>query len=116
MKSTVRLALAASATFAFASLGAVAPAQADTMHCDPGLGKTELTGAGPSYQTTLAAGTPVCIKAGTKTYYTTVGADGWIVQDSIKNKPGNAYLGISYFVWYECTDEYTCGGGSTGGS
>ena len=107
MKSTARLALAASATFAFATLGTVAPAQATTEHCAAGLGKTELTNGGTSYQTNLAPGTPVCIKAGTKTYYTTVGADGWIVQDSIKNKPGNAYLGISYFVWYEC-NTYEC--------
>jgi len=77
------------------------PAQAATEHCEPGLSKVEVD-AGPSIATTLPEGTPVCIKAGTRTYLTTV-RDGRITNDSITNKPGTAYLGISYYVVYKVT-------------
>lgn len=91
-------------------LGSLAvPASAISAHCDPGTypNKVEIN-AGPTYYSDLPEGTPVCLKAGTKTYETTVGADGLLVQDSIKNKPGNAYLGISYYAYGEvevCVDD-----------
>lgn len=81
-----------------ASIVVAAPANAATAHCASGGTKYELN-AGPSVATDLADGTQVCIKAGTQTYYTTV-QDGMITNDSIMNKPGNAYLGISYIVVY----------------
>jgi hypothetical protein len=110
MRTSARLALAASAMLTFATLGSVAPAQAATAHCPEGIAdKVELDDAGPSYQTDLEPGTVVCIKAGTGTTESTVDENGFIENAEIKNKPGTAYLGISYYVVIEeC--QYNCGG------
>ncbi len=56
---------------------------------------------GTSAQTNLDPGTRVCIKAGTKTVIVTVNANGVITQNTIMNKPQNAYLGISYYAYGE---------------
>jgi hypothetical protein len=95
MRTSARLALAASATFAFATLGAVVPAQAATAHCPEG-DKVELDGESSTVATDLADGTQVCIKAGTETATVTV-VDGEIVNDQILGGNGNA-RGISYYV------------------
>jgi hypothetical protein len=55
--------------------------------------------AGTTVHTNLAPGTVVCIKAGTKTTIVNVDANGDITQNAILNKPGNAYLGISYYAY-----------------
>jgi hypothetical protein len=90
------------------SFGALtAPAQADghivmrgnAEHCNPALfpNKDEVD-AGPTYQTELAEGTEVCIKAGRTVELTTVGDDGWITSPNGK--------GISYYAWgEECVDD-----------
>jgi hypothetical protein len=77
------------------------PAQAVTSHCDSSLypNKVELDGSQTTVQTHLAAGTAVCIKAGNSTVTVYVDADGNITQGSILNKPGNAYLGVSYYAY-----------------
>ncbi len=88
-------------------------AQATTDHCDSTLypNKVELDNGGTSVDTGLAEGTEVCIKAGTKTVVVFVDGDGFITQSTIKNKPGNAFLGISYYAYgdEECenTDSYS---------
>lgn len=122
MKRTVYFCLAASATLAGSVL--VAPsASAVTEHCDSSLypNKVELSGSSNSASTGLAPGTEVCIKAGTKTIIVTVDDNGDIYQEGILNKPGNAYLGISYYAYGEegCVDDpYTyeneCDPGSGG--
>ena len=115
MKSTARLALAASATFAFATLGAVAPAQAGVAeHCPSGGTKYEVD-AGPTYDAGLPEGTLVCIKAGTKITWDEADANGVIENHELMNPTKKAYLGISYYVVYDVC-EYDCGGGSGGGS
>jgi hypothetical protein len=99
MRTSARLALAASATFAFATLGAVAPAQANENHCPDGGTKYEVD-AGPTYDTDLPVGTEVCIKAGNNVIWDYADADGVIENDQILNPAGKAYLGISYYVVY----------------
>jgi hypothetical protein len=71
-----------------------------TEHCDSTKypNKVEVD-AGTKVQTGLEPGTEVCIKAGTKTTIVTVDSNGFITQDAILNKPGNAYLGISYYAY-----------------
>ena len=87
---------------ALVGLGAQASTLGATEHCDSSLYPNKVeANAGPSVQTNLLPGTEVCIKAGTKTMITTVDADGFITQDVILNKPGNAYLGISYYAYGE---------------
>jgi hypothetical protein len=96
---------AAALALSFGAL--VAPAEAKTQHCDSNTypNKVEVD-VGPTYDSDLPEGTAVCLKAGTKIYETTVGPDGLLVQDSIKNKPGNAYLGISYYAYGDvCVDD-----------
>lgn len=85
--------------------GLAAPAHAATAHCDATTypNKVEI-GSGPQYYSDLTEGTAVCLKAGTKIYETFVGADGLLDQDFIKNKPGNAYLGISYYAYGEVAE------------
>lgn len=105
----------AAATVAMAgsiSLGIGAQANTGaTEHCDASLfpNKVELQNGGTSAQTGLQPGTRVCIKAGTKTVIVAVDANGSITQNTIMNKPGNAYLGISYYAYGDRPD---CG--STG--
>ena len=97
MNSTARLALAASATFAFATLGAVAPAQAVTQHCPVPTGAVKYeVNAGTTYDTDLPAGTTVCIKAGTQIDTVTVG-EGGLITSTIRHRNGQL-LGISYYV------------------
>lgn len=108
MKRTAYFCLAASATLAGSML--VAPsAYADTEHCDSSLypNKVELDGSQTSAGTGLAPGTEVCIKAGTATVIVTVDENGDIHQEGILNRPGNAYLGISYYAYGEeaCVDD-----------
>ena len=103
----------AAAAVAFAGsglLGLGTQASATTEHCDSTKypNKVEVD-AGTTVQTDLKPGTQVCIKAGTKTTIVTVDADGKITQDAILNKPGNAYLGISYYAYGEGRD--TCPSG-----
>jgi hypothetical protein len=102
MRTSARLALAASATLTFAALGAVAPAQAATAeHCPEGIAdKVELDEAGSSYDTDLAPGTVVCIKAGTGTTTAVADENGVIANTELVNKNGK-YLGISYYVVIE---------------
>jgi hypothetical protein len=78
-------------------------AQATTQHCDSSLypNKVELDNGGTSVDTGLAPGTEVCIKAGTRTVIVTVDGNGYITQGTIKNRPGNAFLGISYYAYGE---------------
>lgn len=78
-------------------------AQATTQQCNSTLypNKVELSDGGTSVDTGLAPGTEVCIKAGTQTVIVTVDGDGYITQGTIKNKVGNAYLGISYYAYGE---------------
>jgi hypothetical protein len=67
-------------------------------------------GTGNSVDTGLAPGTEVCIKAGTKTVIVTVDDNGFITQETITNRPGNAYLGISYYAYGDegcVSDPYT---------
>jgi hypothetical protein len=92
-----------------------APAHAVTAQCDSSVypNKVELGGDKTTVSTGLAPGTSVCIKAGTQTVIVTVDANGNITQDSIQNKNGNAYLGISYYAYGEqqCTPNpytYVC--------
>jgi hypothetical protein len=86
---------------AFLGMGAQASNGA-TDHCDSTKypNKVEVN-AGTTVQTDLEPGTLVCIKAGTKTMLTRVDIDGNITQNTIMNKPGNAYLGISYYAYGE---------------
>ncbi len=88
-------------------------AQADTgatEHCDASLYPNKVeANAGTKVQTNLQPGTVVCIKAGTKTTIVNVDGDGFITQNAIMNKPGNAYLGISYYA-YGGRDTCTSGG------
>jgi hypothetical protein len=79
------------------------PASATTEHCDSAVypSKIELVGAGPTAYTGFAEGTVVCIKAGTRTVVVTVDEFGYITQNAIMNKPGTAYLGISYYAFGE---------------
>ena len=80
-------------------LGAQAATGA-TEHCDSTAYPNKVeANAGTTVQTGLEPGTEVCIKAGTKTTIVFVDADGFITQNAIKNKPGNAYLGISYYAY-----------------
>jgi hypothetical protein len=91
------LALAGSALL---GAGAQASTLGATEHCDSTVFPNKVeANAGTSVYTGLEPGTAVCIKAGTKTMFTTVDADGYITQNAIKNKPGNAYLGISYYAF-----------------
>lgn len=73
------------------------------MHCDTTQypNKIESDGQSTTLATGLEPGTVVCIKAGTKTTTAIVDADGNITQGGILNKPGNAYLGISYYAYGE---------------
>ncbi len=100
---------AAAAAAALALGGAVlvaTPAHAVTQQCDSSLypNKVELDGSQTTVSTGLAPGTQVCIKAGTSTVIVTVDGNGDITQNTIQNKPGNAYLGISYYAYGECID------------
>jgi hypothetical protein len=100
---------AAAAAAALAIGGAVlvaTPAHAVTQHCDSALypNKVELDGSQTTVDTGLAPGTRVCIKAGTSTVVVTVDGNGDITQNSIMNKPGNGYLGISYYAYGDCID------------
>ncbi|HSJ76628.1 MAG TPA: hypothetical protein VK899_10670 [Gemmatimonadales bacterium] len=91
------LALAGSALM---GAGAQASTLGATEHCDSTAFPNKVeANAGTSVYTGLNPGTVVCIKAGTKTMTTTVDANGYITQDVIMNKPGNAYLGISYYAY-----------------
>lgn len=101
------------AGFAVAATSAVfaAPATAATAeHCPDGGEKFEVD-AGPVLDIGDVDGT-VCIKTGPVAYEVDV-VDG-VIRSTVLNKPGTAYLGISYYVVYPC--EYDCGGGGTGGS
>ena len=103
----------AAAAVAFAGsglLGLGTQASATTEHCDSTTfpNKVEVN-AGTKVQTDLKPGTVVCIKAGTKTTIVNVDANGFITQNAIMNKPGNAYLGISYYAYGEGRD--TCPSG-----
>src|SRR5690349_20549803 len=104
MKTSAKFGLGASAALAVAALGTVAPAQAGVaVHCPTDGGtKYELVGAGPTYNAGLPEGTKVCIKAGTQITWDEADANGVIENHELMNKPGNAYLGISYYVVYEC--------------
>jgi hypothetical protein len=103
MSKTPFIAMSAVATFAGSLLLGAGAAQADTEHCDSSLypNKVELDGSSTSVDTGLAPGTEVCIKAGTKTVIVTVDGDGFITQGTIMNKPGNAFLAISYYAYGE---------------
>src|SRR5689334_280727 len=112
MKTTARLALGAGTLLSISALGLVTPAHAVTEQCPSGGTKYEVD-TGPSYDANLPAGTQVCIKAGTRITWAVADAEGVIANTEIKNKPGNAFLGISYYVVYECGTQYggECGGG-----
>lgn len=100
MKRTAIFSVTAAAAFTGSVLFAPS-AIATTEHCDATLypTKVELDGSATSVSTGLTPGTQVCIKAGTKTVIVTVDSNGYITQSGIKNKPGNAYLGISYYAY-----------------
>jgi hypothetical protein len=103
MKRTiVCAAVAASALAGTGLIGSPATAS-DIVHCDSAVypSKIELVDAGPTAYTGLAEGTVVCIKAGTQTVGVTVDEFGYITQDAIMNKPGTAFLGISYYAFGE---------------
>lgn len=106
MKRTAILSVMAAGAFLGSTFCAPA-ANAVTQHCDSALypTKVELDGSATSVDTGLAPGTEVCIKAGNGTVIVTVDADGFITQNGISNKNGNAYLGISYYAYGE---EATC--------
>ena len=117
--------VAAAAAFAGAVL--VAPsAQAKTQHCDAAVYPNKVTvpeGTGNTWDTGLAPGTEVCIKAGQYITIVTVDENGVITQDNVLNPVGNAYLGISYYAYGDegCVDDpYTyeneCEPDSGGGS
>ena len=93
--------LAGFATATAAGLLVAAPASATTEHCPSGGTKTEVEYGGTTL-TGLNPGDTVCVKAGTRTLTKVIGDDGTFTQDAIMNKPGNAYLGISYYVVYPC--------------
>ena len=104
----------AAAAVAFAGSGLMGlgtQASATTEHCDSTTfpNKVEVD-AGTKVQTNLEPGTVVCIKAGTKTTIVNVDGAGFITQDTIKNKPGNAFLGISYYAYGEGREECPSGG------
>lgn len=86
-----------------------APAQAATQHCpmtDESV-KVETNGRSNTVSTGLAAGTEVCVKAGTRIATVTVDAAGKITQTAIVNKKGKA-LGISYYVYTPRAEEPPC--------
>ena len=119
MKTSARFALGASAALTFAALGAVAPAQAGTaVHCPSSGGTKYEVNAGPTYNAGLPEGTLVCIKAGTQITWDEADANGVIENHELMNKPRNAFLGISYYVVYECDSTYgnPCEPGGGGGS
>lgn len=103
MSRSVLIAMPVAAAFAGTMLLGVGTAQAETEQCDSSLfpNKIELDGSSTSVDTGLAPGTEVCIKAGTGTVIVTVDANGFITQNAIWNKPGNALLGISYYAYGE---------------
>lgn len=91
--------------------GLVSPASAATEHC-PDHSSSDVTKHELNYETTtlsLAAGTQICVKAGTEVSgIVTVGASGVYTQDFAFNKHGKA-LGISYYVVYnkkDCPPKY----------
>ena len=94
MHTSIKLALATGAVASFGLVGV--PAANAAQHCASQDGKVEVD-AGPDLFVGLPAGTQVCIKTGTKAYTVTVDANGFI-HSTVLNKPGNAYLGISYYV------------------
>lgn len=103
MKRTIVCAVAAASALAGTALiGSPASASA-TEHCDSAVypSKVELVDSGPTAFTGFAEGTVVCIKAGTRTVVVTVDEFGYITQNAIMNKPGTAYLGISYYAFGE---------------
>ena len=110
MYRTIIRSLAATAAAATLALGGAVlvatPAHAVTQQCDSSLypNKVELDGTQTTVSTGLAPGTKVCIKAGTSIVVVTVDGNGDITQNSIMNKPGNAYLGISYYAYGDCVD------------
>lgn len=80
------------------------PAQAGVAeHCPSGGTKYEVN-AGPDLYIGDVSGT-VCIKTGTQAYDVPV-VDG-VISSTVWNRPGNARLGISYYVIYCVDDPYT---------
>src|SRR5690242_15498432 len=107
MKTTTRLALGAGTLLTFSALGLVAPAQAGVaVHCPTTGGTKYEVNAGPTYDANLPEGTRVCIKAGTQITWDTADADGVIENHELMNPTKNAFLGISYYVVYECDTQY----------
>ena len=73
---------------------------AATLHCNVTDGtKYEVGGDRTRINLDLAAGTKYCIKVGTKIAQGVVGADGDVVNKTIKNSAGKL-MGISYYVVY----------------
>ena len=100
-RTMLSAAVAASALAGTALIGS--PASAATEQCDATIypTKVELVDAGTTVYTGLAEGTAVCIKAGTRTVTVTVDEGGYITQNTIQNKPGTAFLGISHYAFGE---------------